>query len=365
MKELDELAVAISEIFAEGMVNKGPMHIFHKECATGYIQSYNVRGLLAHYQHYKNEKWFTAAKLWTEFSIRMQGTHGHPAAYNMGYGAEYMTKDGVPLSWFVADTTDQATAILNMAWLLPASDPLYLKILESILKFDDYIQQWNLGEKGFALGYMGGENYNKESYHCAVARCISYYSAMYLVFNKEIYKQRGITLLKQMLENDNFNSNFHGAPSTNRCYASYALLDAYYILAENDDKLRKIILDKVKNEIIPWAIKNITEDGFWPHDRFGDQPGAPKTVDKSKMGVYTWGVLLGLEMFSKLLEPIDSLENTISKSYEYMKKTLEPGDINRWGHHSWATTAVATKLYPQHFFPMGARYRNSIKNGEK
>ncbi len=116
---------------------------------------------------------------------------------------------------------------------------------------------------------------------------------------------------------------------------------------------RKQIVEKAKSEIIPWAIKNITGDGFWPHDRFENQPGALKVIDKSRMGVYTWGLLLGLELFSKLTGPIKGIEETIEKSYAYMRGSLVPGDIHKWGHHCWATTAIAAKLYPKYFFPMG------------
>jgi hypothetical protein len=352
MKTLEELSVEISDTYANAMNNKGPMQVFMKECATGYIHSFHIRGLLAHYQNTGNEKWLRAAKLWADFSIKMQGTYGDSAAFNMGY--LYEETNAIPHSWFVADTTDQAVALLNVAYILAPSDQLFIKILESVLKFDEYIQQWNLGENGFALGYMDGENLKKEPYHCAVARCISYYSGMFLVFGKKIYRQRGLTLVEHMLKHDDFNSNHHEAPSTNRCYASYALLDAYYILAENDDDFKKAILEKASKSIIPWAIENQTNEGFWAHDRFGNQPGAVRAVDKSEFGVYSWGVLYGLEIFSKLLPANDDLQSTIDKSYTYMMENLNTEDENRWGHHSWATTAIAAKFYPQYFFPMGA-----------
>ena len=122
-------------------------------------------------------------------------------------------------------------------------------------------------------------------------------------------------------------------------------------------------MDKVKCELIPWAIENLTDDGFWPHDRFGYQPGSQQIVDKSKFGGYSWGLLLGLEGFSHVHDiSSDNLQGVITKAYSYMKKNLLPGDINKWGHHSWATTAIAVKLYPQDFFPSGARYKTIQKN---
>jgi hypothetical protein len=354
MKTLEELSVEISDTYANAMNDKGPMYVAAKECFTGYLHSFQIRGIIAHYLQHGKEEWLDAAEKWADWSIRMQGTYGDPAAYNMGYLFE--TKDGVPESWFVADTTDQAVALLNIAHTLEPSNPLYIRILESVLKFDDYIQQWNLGENGFALGYMDGENLNKESYHCAVARCISYYSAMYLIFNKKIYLQRGLTLTEHLLKHDDFNSNFHGAPSTNRCYASFALSDAYHILANGNDELQERILDKVAAEIVPWAIENQTEEGFWIHDRYaGYQPGAAQPLDKQTFGTYTWGVLYGLEIFSKLLPEIDGLQETIDKSYTYMMENLNSEDQNRWGHHCWGTVAIAAKLYPQNCFPMGAK----------
>lgn len=353
MTELNELAQRISDVYADAMLDPGPMEIAVTECFTGYIHSFHIRGLLAHFQKHGNPKWFDAARSWTEWSLRMQGSYGDPAAYNMGYG--FPTRNGVPRSWFVADTTDQAVAILNMAHLLDPYDPLYLRILDSLLKFDQYIQQWNLGERGFALGYIGDEKLDQESYHCAVARCVSYYSGMYLVFNKEIFRQRGATLVEHLIDHDDFSSNYHGAPSTNRCYGSYALVDAYHVLAENDPGLREKIVTKAKAEIVPWAIENQTEGGFWPHDRFGDQPGAAEVLDKSKMSTYTWGVAYGLEHFRRWLPDDQRLEECAERVFDHMKTSLEPGDVNRWGHHAWASTAIAARLYPNNFFPAGAK----------
>ncbi len=350
--ELSIKACAIADLYANVMLNQGPMQVAVKDCFTGYLHSFHIRGILSHWQEFKHDEWLEAAKTWADWSIRMQGSYGDPAAYNMGYLFE--TKNGIPSNWFVADTTDQAVALLDIAYLLEPTDPLYIRILDSVLKFDNYIQQWNLGESGFALGYIDGKNLNQKSYHCAVARCISYYAAMYLVFNKEIYRQRGITLTNHLLKYDDFNSNYHGAPSTNRCYASFALADAYYVLAANNRQLQQLILDKVATEIIPWAIENQTTEGFWTHDRYeGDQPGATQTLENRKFGTYSWGVLYSLEIFSKLLPPINDLQNAIAKSYKYMIANLNPEDRDRWGHQSWATVAIAAKLYPWNLFPAG------------
>lgn len=350
--DLRTLAKKISDKYADAVLNQGPMSVFMNECATGYQHSFHIRGLLAHYQATGNERWLKAAKEWSDFSIKMQGTYGHPDAYNMGY--LYDAEDGVPKSWFVADTTDQAVGLLDVAMLLEPEDPLYVRILESVLKFDDYIQQWNLGENGFSLGYMDGENLNKKSYHCAVARCISYYAAMHVVFGKTIYIERARTLTEHMLQHDDFNSMYHGAPSTNRCYASYALSDAYHIVAVNDESLKTRILDKVATEIIPWALKNQTPEGYWIHDRYeGYQPGATHPPERQGFGPYSWGILYGLQIFSKELPKNDDLDNAIDKLYAYMKKTLDPDDVHRWGHHTWGTVAIAARLYPENILPMG------------
>lgn len=355
MTNLSTLATDISNIYTTPMLKRGPMAIAMEECFTGYVHSFHIRGMLAHYQHDGNKRWLKAARLWADWSIRMQGSYGHPDAYNMGYGFD--AEDGIPKSWFVADTTDQALGLLNVAWLLEPDDPLYRRLLNSLLRFDAYIQLWNLGEDGFALGYMNGGNLNQEAYHCAVARCISYYAAMSLVFGSPVFKARGLALVRHMITHDDFKSNYHGSPLTNRCYASYALTDAYHVLAVDDNTLREEILDKVRNEIIPWAIENQTEEGFWIHDRFGDQPGATEARNEAKtakkFGPYTWGLLYGLEVFSKLLPKDDTLQSAIERCYGYMESHLIPGDVNRWGHHSWGSTAIAARLYPECLFPMG------------
>jgi hypothetical protein len=353
MKPLSTLAREISDIYADGILNKGPMHIAMTESFTGYIHSFHIRGLLAHYRGTGKGDWLKAAKVWADWSIRLQGSYGDPAAYNMGYLFE--TKDGIPNSWFIADTMDQAMALLNVAHLLEPSDPLYARLLESLLRFDAYIQKWNLGEQGFALGYMDGELLDQESYHCAVARGISYYSAMSLVFGAGVFQARGMTLVRHMLEHDDLSANYHGSPLTNRCYASFALSDAYYVLAAGNDALKEEIVKKMCSCIIPWAIENQTEEGYWIHDRFGDQPGATAAREKKELGPYTWGLLYGLEVFSRLLPKDDALLAVIEKCYSYMEASLVPGDINRWGHHCWGTMAIAARLYPEQIFPMRAR----------
>jgi hypothetical protein len=353
MRLLSVLATEISDIYADGMLQKGPMHIAIKECFTGYIHSFHIRGMLAHYGATGRKEWLEAAKLWADWSIRMQGSYGDSDAYNMGYLFE--TESGIPKSWFIADTMDQAMALLNVAHLLNPADPLYGRIIDSILRFDTYIQKWNLGDDSFALGYMDGENLDKQSYHCAVARGISYYSAMSIVLGSKIFKARGIALLRHMLLHDDFNSNYHGSPLTNRCYASFALSDAYYVLADGDDILMAEVLKKMQDDIIPWAIENQTAEGYWIHDRFEGQPGATKPKQKKGIGPYTWGLLYGLEVFNRLLPQNDKLDNVINKSYNYMESSLEPGDINRWGHHAWGTMAIAVRLYPKTIFPMMAK----------
>ena len=143
------------------------------------------------------------------------------------------------------------------------------------------------------------------------------------------------------------------------------MTDAYYVLADGNRELKEAILDKVRDDIVPWAIENQTEEGFWIHDRFGDQPGAAEAREnaqkKRAMGPYTWGLLYGLEIFSHLLPDSDALRRTIDKSYAHMESDLVPGDVNRWGHHSWGTTAIAARLYPELVFPMGEMRHESMK----
>lgn len=260
MPSITELRKSILDGYVDSIRNKGPMYIFMKEAATGYIHSFYMRALVAEWQRTQSGKYLDAAKSWVELSIRLQGTYGNPAAFNMGYLFE--TKDNIPHSWFIADTLDQAYGMLNVAAALEPHDPLYIKILDSILRYDQYIQQWFLGAEGFAVGYLDGEYSSKEAYHTAGSRGISYYAAMYKVFGKEIFKEKGLALLEYVLNKLDFNSNFHGSPLHNRSYVSDALVSAYYVLAHDDEIIRTRIKDKVSKEIIPWALLNQTVDGF-------------------------------------------------------------------------------------------------------
>jgi hypothetical protein len=352
MASIEKLRESILDVYVGSIQNKGSMQIFMKECATGYLHSFYMRALMAEWDRTRSEKYLDAAKAWVEFSIRLQGTYGDPAAYNMGY--LYETKDNIPGNWFIADTLDQAYGMLNVAAALEPHDPLYIKILDSVLRYDKYIQQWFLGTDGFAVGYLDGECSTENAYHTAGSRGVSYYAAMYKVFGKEVFREKGLALLEYVLNKLDFNSNFHGSPLHNRSYVSDSLVCSYYVLAHDDQALRIRIKDKMSKEIIPWAVLNQTEDGFWPHDRFGHQPGAMRKIDKSEMGPYSWGMTSGMEIFSKFILPPDpKVETMLEHSYAWLENNLVAGDINRWGYHSWAILAIIARLSPERLFPYG------------
>ena len=352
MPSITELRESILGGYVDSIRNEGPMYIFMKVAATGYIHSFYMRALAAEWKRTHAEKYLDAAKSWVELNIRLQGSYGDPAALNMGYLFE--TKDNIPQSWFIADTLDQAYGMLSVAAALDPHDPLYIKILDSVLRYDKYIQQWFLGTDGFSVGYLDGEYSAKAAYHTAGSRGVCYYAAMYKVFGKEIFREKGLALLEYVLNKLDFDSNFHGSPLHNRSYASDALVSAYYVLAHDDQALRTRIKNKMSKEIIPWALRNQTEDGFWPHDRFGHQPGAMRKIDKSEMGPYSWGMAAGIEIFAKYILPPDSnVETMLDRAYAWLENNLVPGDIHRWGYHSWAILAIIARLSPNSLFPFG------------
>lgn len=351
MRTLDELRLELVESYTERMVDAGPMHVFMKDCATGYIHSFNIRALCSEYLLSGNTRCLEACKRWAHLSIRLQGTYGEPGAYNMGYLFE--SPGNVPKSWFCADTFDQGFALLNVAAILDPSDPLYIQILESILRYDSYIQRWNLGKNGFALGYMDGEE-PPGCYHTAVARGICFYSSMLNVFHKSIYRERARTLLEYLLEKIDFNSNYHGSPLHNRCYAADALYFGYYLIAKPEDyKFKECIVNKISGEFLPWAIKNQTPAGYWPHDRLGYQPGTCKpTVDTSIVGPYSWGMVEGFQLFAnELLRDNTELTGLLERAFSWLLPHAVPGNCDRWGYHGWAMLAILAKEHPETLFP--------------
>jgi hypothetical protein len=356
--KLESQALKVSDLYSSTMLESGPMHAMMELCGAGYLHSFNIRGLLAHNRHFNKPEYLEAARIWAAWSVRMQGVCGNEAAYNMGYCLE--TKNGKLLSWFVADTLDQAFALLHVANEIDKTDELCDKILNSVLKYDDYIQQWFMGERGFSLGYMDGEKLDKVMYHTATTRGICYYTSMYKTFGKEIYRKRGLQLLTAYLNEGLSDSHYHGSPLHNRCYASDAMACAYYVLVENDEQ-RKSILDKVENTIISWAVANQVPQGYWVHDRYEGDPSSAKPLDKTKVGPYSWGLLLGLKIFANFFPENKELNKAIEQGYDYLANVMEPGDANQWGYHAWATIALAAKLYPQYIFPLG----NTLVNKEQ
>lgn len=351
MNKLEQLYWQTLDLYAEKMNNCGAMHIFMKECATGYIQSFNIRAACAGYLLSRDEKYLYAVKSWAELSIRLQGSYGDPAAYNMGY--LYEAPDNKPVSWFCADTLDQAFALLNIAFILEPDDPLYIKILNSVLKYEKYIQRWNLGENGFAVGYIDGTE-PAGSYHTAVTRAICFYASMLKIFSKEIYRIKGKKLLNHLLDKLDMDSNYHGSPLHNRCYASDALACGYYILANDEDiELKEKIIRKMEKELLPWAVTHQTPNGFWAHDRFGYQPGAtPPLKDISVMGAYSWGMVAGFQLFANdLLKDNEDMQKILAKAFSWLENNHQPGTSGQWGYHGWAMLSVIARFHAEKFFP--------------
>lgn len=353
MDKYEKLCTDIADVYAGFMNDYGAMHVFMKECATGYIHSFNIRALCSMWKLTGDDKYLAAVKAWADLSVRMQGTYGDPAAYNMGYLFE--APGNVPKSWFCADTLDQGFALLNVAMILEPDDPLFIKILDSVLRYESYIRRWYLGEDGFAVGFMDGEE-PAGAYHTAVTRAICFYASMLKIFNKEVYRARGKALLEYLLDKLDMNSNYHGSPLHNRCYASDALACGYYVLStDGDAELKKRILNKMENELLPWAVSHQTPDGFWAHDRFGYQPGAAKPViDKKSMGAYSWGMVAGFQVFAgNLLSGNRQMRETLDRAYEWLLDNVVVGDPNRWGYHGWVMLALLALKHPDMLFPFG------------
>ncbi len=361
-QKLEHQAGQIADIYSKAMLELGPMHISINLCGAGYLHSFHIRGLLAHYRHFGTPDYLEAAKSWADWSVKMQGIYGNEAAFNMGY--RYETNRGIPLSWFVADTLDQAYALLHVAAELPHTDKLRDRIFQAVLKYDAYIQQWFLGEKGFALGYMDGEKLDREIYHTATTRGICFYSAMYELFHDEIYRRKGWQLVTAYIRDGNKESKYHGSPLHNRCYASDAMVCAYYILAGNETQ-RQTILNVVSQVIVSWAVTHQMPQGYWVHDRNRGDPGSPNPIDRSEVGPYSWGLLLGLEIFCQLLNSNPALDLTLERGYGFLANVMEPGDKNQWGYHCWASVAIAARLYPKYIFPWGEKFAETKTKKEE
>ena len=82
-RKLSEIAVGITDLYARDMVERVPMQVAVDSCFTGYIHSFHIRGLLAHWQESGNETWLVAARAWGDWSVRLQGTCGPAAAYGL------------------------------------------------------------------------------------------------------------------------------------------------------------------------------------------------------------------------------------------------------------------------------------------
>jgi hypothetical protein len=346
LQELEERSMKTTNLLADVLINEGSMNVFMNHCATGYIMAFHVRAMLSKYLKHGDERWMKAAKDWAHLSIRMQGTYGDPAAYNMGYA--YVTRDGTPEHWFLADTFDQASSLLLVAHLLEPSDPLYLQILESVLRFDEYIQQWNLGEDGFANAFKYYENRSK-SCSIAISRAPTYYAIMHRVFGKKTYRDRAVLLLNHLIDNDDFERGVGGSPTHNRHYAGDALVSGYYLLAGDDEQLKKRIVDKVRKDIIPWAFEKQLEEGYWAHDR-GNDVGS--TTATKKFGSYSVGIVYCLQMLRHELDDVAGLDGLINRFYSFLVGYLDPEDTNRWGCHAWLSLLITARAYPECLLPI-------------
>ncbi|MBN1444835.1 MAG: hypothetical protein JW957_01845 [Candidatus Omnitrophica bacterium] len=320
-KQADEIAATLRD--------NGALWSLREEwCSQAFQQAHAVRAMLAVHRIKPKRQYLPAAKEWAVMTLNMQGTHGHPDRYNMGYG--FRTRRGITQSWFVADCGTIAVTLLDTASLLERGDSLRAKILDSVNRFAGYIiKEWSMPDGSFSLGFYDFEKMNKKTYHCATAQSNLFLWPLYKMTGNELYRKQAVGCTRWMANWKGYDESYFGNSLGNRAYNGESLMVSLSHLGKEEKKLREEVLAHIKNGIVDWALENF--GGSWFKD------GKPSHA-KDPLLLMVMRLAKPILKDSRLSKTVNigyaSLNGEINKSVKAVKK------------HGISGTAIASHVKP-------------------
>ena len=249
------LALRLADEIAKTLQRNGPLWSLREEwCSQTFQQAHAIRAMLGAHRLRPRGAYLEAACDWADMTLRLQGTHGHPDRYNMGYG--FRIRKGVPQNWFVADCGTVAVALLDVAALLGASDPLRQRILDSVCRFaDDVAREWTLSDGSITLGYMDFERLNKKAYHCANAQSNLFLWPLAAMTGQDVYRRRALAATRWMAGWRGYDEGYYGSPIHDRAYNGESLCVSLAWLPASEASLRRRIMANLSRHIVDWAVR--------------------------------------------------------------------------------------------------------------
>lgn len=340
----------ICDCYAKAWLDKGAYEIHFNECATGYIQSFAIRSLCAGYKLVQNENYREAAKKWADLTLRLQGTQGHPDAYNMGY-QNTIRSDGVPQAWYPADCGDIALAILDTATILEKKDPMKNLLLDSVVRYTDYVLEYWSNDDGSVGGYI--EDFKEYHYNfwCADSRMCNVLWGLIDILEDETYLKRAIDLTHHSTTIDLYRKDKEGNKlEYNYSLAVYmpdAICNSLGHLVDEHQDIQKECLRHLQERFFKWAVNNQTSNGTWIKKKSG--------LEEESVGGYHGCLLANLMLAKQYLKPTSELEKVSTKALTAARKVATSAQMlespNKWGVNATLGLGLAAAIEPVVIFP--------------
>ncbi len=256
------LSLRVGDEIAATLRSNGPLWSLKEEwCSQAFQQAHAVRAMLASHRIHPRRIYLEQAAAWAGMTLRLQGTQGHPDAYNMGYGLRL--RAGVPENWFVADCGTIATALLDTASLLAPAHPLRARIVESVQRFAEHVREaWTLPDGSVTLGFLDFARQDREAYHCANAQTNTFLWPLYAMTGQERYREQALGTTRWLAGWEDYDCSFWGGPVANRAYNGESLLVSLAHLPADETRLRSRVRDNLSRHIVHWAVKSFGKEWF-------------------------------------------------------------------------------------------------------
>lgn len=300
-------SITTNEI-AETLDQNGPLWTLREEwCSQAFQQAHAIRAMLAAHRIRPNRRAVALGKEWAEMTLRLQGTHGHPDRYNMGYG--FRLKAGIPENWYVADCGTLAVTLLDVHNLLKTNDPLRNQILQSVRRFADYIiATWPGPDGSFALGYLNFQARKGKPYHCAVAQSNLFLWPLAEVTGDRKYRQRAISTTQWLANWTEYDDLFCGGPIHNRAYNGESMLASLAHLGPSEAALKRAMISNLNQHIVGWALRNFSRRWFG---------NGQITHAKDPL------LLMVLDLARPYLKQCQKLTTVIAKAFQILERKVE------------------------------------------
>lgn len=336
--------------YANAWLDKGAYEIHLKECAIGYIQSFAIRSLCAGFKITGNNDYRMAAKIWADFTLKLQGTQGHPDAYNMGYHNE-VRRDGIPMAWYPADCGDMALAVLDTASILENNDPMKANLIDSVVRFTDYVLNYWSNEDDSVGGFI--EDYKEDHYNfwCADSRICNVLWGLEDILRDRKYHDRAVQLTHHSatidLDRKDKEGKECGYGYSLAVYMPDAICNGLGHIGGRYPEIREECIEHLNHRFLSWTMENQQPNGAWNLNS--------SKLEEESLGGYHGSILVNLILAKPYIKDLTCLNNTIDKALCAAKEatsSIEKAEgKHKWGMNSKLGLAFAASIDPSVVFP--------------